>query len=297
MNKLSLIRMAILSLVLSLSAVFAGEGNGGPITADQAREIAFAQTGGGEVLDSGQYSRGYGIVIYRFEIMGPDGKCHVEIDGGSGAIVKFIRKGGYRGYRRPGMGSSGMTGTGGGTAGTGMAENPPSTPPSGGHQPGKDANGSIGQEQALSIAMARTGGGTVVKSKINRKRYGQEIYEYEIYHGGMKYGIEVDGTSGEIVKFKQKRKDGYVAPQPSGQGGTTSAPSSGRQAVEPQPRLTAEAAQAIAIEKIGGGTVRKYEVDRDDGRFVHELELFHDGYEYEVEIDDASGAILELSRD
>ena len=52
------------------------------------------------------------------------------------------------------------------------------------------------------------------------------------------------------------------------------------------------------VEATRPGRVIEIELDRDDGRWVYELELLSpEGFLYEMEIDAASGTILEVERE
>jgi uncharacterized membrane protein YkoI len=53
-----------------------------------------------------------------------------------------------------------------------------------------------------------------------------------------------------------------------------------------------------AAEAARPGRVIEIELERDDGRWIYELELVSpDGFLYEMEIDAASGTILEVERE
>lgn len=180
MHKRSPIHAAILAALLCVPAAVAGE----PVSADQAREIAFAQTGGGQILNSGRHYRGNGMYVYRFEIVGSDGAYHVEVEEGTGKLLKFIRKGGYHGGRK-GRGPYGQD-----------AMTPSQPPPS----RGTPSGGMISQEQALAIALGKTGGGTVLKYELDRDD-GRFVHEMKIANEGMRYEVEIDDASGAILEF------------------------------------------------------------------------------------------------
>lgn len=70
-------------------------------------------------------------------------------------------------------------------------------------------------------------------------------------------------------------------------------------------RLALEAGEILplseilaAAEKARPGRVIEVDLERDDGRWIYELELVSpDGLVYEMEIDGASGAVLEIERE
>ena len=61
--------------------------------------------------------------------------------------------------------------------------------------------------------------------------------------------------------------------------------------------ITIESAKEIALKDAGLTSSQVYfkkaKLDRDDGRMVYDVEFICNGYEYEYEIDRATGAILE----
>ena len=259
----------VFSATIGASAVAAEQA--GPITAERAKEIALAQTGGGNVMELDRHYRGNGTYIYRLEIAGDTGAYHVEIDESDGRLVKLIRKHGY-GYHK------GNTG--------GIAPAPGASLP---------ATGILGHDQAMAKALERTGGGAVVESDTDHKRDGRVIYEFEIVNNGVKYDIDIDGVTGNVLKFKQKGRHRLPVATPSQTAGVPAGPAFSGDVL--QPRLDAVSAQAIAREKASGGVVVEYKLDTDGGRLVHEMELVNGNTRYEVEIEDATGAVIEFSVD
>ena len=64
--------------------------------------------------------------------------------------------------------------------------------------------------------------------------------------------------------------------------------------------ITWEEAQAIALERIPGADISnivEMEVEYDDGRTEYEGSIYYNGYEYEFEIDGATGNILKWEID
>jgi len=62
--------------------------------------------------------------------------------------------------------------------------------------------------------------------------------------------------------------------------------------------ITADKAKEIALDRAPSGTtVIKCELDRDDGRWVYELELRNGRTEYECDINAVTGVILDWEAD
>ena len=51
-------------------------------------------------------------------------------------------------------------------------------------------------------------------------------------------------------------------------------------------------AQRIALDRVGGGTVTKTELDSEDGRGVWEIDVVKGATRHEVKIDDVTGTVL-----
>ena len=135
----------------------------------------------------------------------------------------------------------------------------------------------IGFERAIAIALEHVGGGTVTEFEYDRD---DAEYEIEIYYNGYEYDLDIDAFTGDIKKFERERDDDTSSDSPSS-----------------QEVIGLERAIAIALERVGGGTVTEFEYDRDDAEY--EVEISFNGREYDVEIDAFTGEIkkFEWERD
>lgn len=249
---------ALVSICLCTTCGLAGE-SGSPVTAKEAEQIALSQAGGGSIAHLVRYDRG-DLQYYRLKVLADDGVYIVEVNEKDGQVLRMEKKNSRKKNRYVG----------------------------GGDMP---ATQGVTQAQAQVIALERTNGGTVVQSEIERKRNGRVIYEFKIVNNGVKSEIEIDAENGVVRKAKQKYQNKAPLPVSQGAGGADAALVS----MHPEARLNAEAAMALALERTGGGYVSEYELDRDDGRLIHEMTIMNENTRYEVEIDDASGAIIEFS--
>lgn len=62
-------------------------------------------------------------------------------------------------------------------------------------------------------------------------------------------------------------------------------------------KISENKAKEIAVEKVGGGTVREIELDSEKGVLVYEIEVKYNGVKYEVEIDAYTGEIVKFKKD
>ena len=58
--------------------------------------------------------------------------------------------------------------------------------------------------------------------------------------------------------------------------------------------ISEDEAREIALERVGGGTVTEVEFDECEGRLIYEIEVKHNGVEYEVEIDAITGEVIKF---
>jgi uncharacterized membrane protein YkoI len=110
-------------------------------------------------------------------------------------------------------------------------------------------------------------------------------YEVEVESGSVTYELDINATTGEVVK---KEADGKKLSVVKSDAKTTS---------QNKNFITAKEAIAIAL-KHSPGTVKEVELDDDDDKRAHfEIEIKDGKYEYEFEIDAITGEILDFVKD
>ncbi len=148
----------------------------------------------------------------------------------------------------------------------------------------KDDAQLIGEDKAKSIALSHAGKKEAdvkfVRTELDRDD-GRTVYEVEFYDSNnMEYDYDIDAYSGDVVSFDYDAED-YKKPESD----------SGNKS---EGTISEAKAKEIALAQVPGAKesdIRKFEVDRDDGRIEYEGEIVYDGMEYEFEIDGYSGAI------
>lgn len=136
------------------------------------------------------------------------------------------------------------------------------------------------RELALADAGVKSAEATFLKTRLD-KEDGKMIYEVEFCAGNTEYDYELDAVSGKILEKDYDCDDYDWANRENQQSD----------------RISADAAKAIALERLPGGSVYKCELDQDNGRWKYEIELRVNGREYECEIDAATGEILKWEMD
>jgi len=145
----------------------------------------------------------------------------------------------------------------------------------------------ITAEKAKSLALADAGvaaaDALILKASLDWED-GKAVYEVEFCAGNKEYDYELDAVTGKVLKKDFDCDDYDWNPQ----GGQQQAPSG---------VITRDRAKEIALTRLPGATVRKCELDYDDGRWEYELELWKGGQEYECTIDASTGKILKWEMD
>ena len=102
-------------------------------------------------------------------------------------------------------------------------------------------------------------------------------YKVEFTAGDMEYEYRVSAADGRIIGYSQEA----VRRNNDMEG------------------ISEEEAVAIALERVKGASADDIRIrrDHDDGRAIYEGTIWHDGFEYEFEIDARSGRIIEWDRD
>lgn len=176
------------------------------------------------------------------------------------------------------------------------------------------ASGSyITADKAREIALADAGVNAAdalfLKSALDWEDYYEDgrkvnkvIYEVEFCAGTTEYDYELDALTGAVLKkeldlpdFDWARHDGYHI----GHHGEEDHHDDDHHTAAPADLITADRAKEIAVDRLGSSVyaITECELDFDDGRWKYELELRLNGWEYDCDIDAATGEILKWEKD
>lgn len=133
----------------------------------------------------------------------------------------------------------------------------------------------ITPDKAQQIALERAGGGFVIKWALDDER-GKKVYEVEIADKKTRHSMDVDASSGAISDYEKKTRSS---------------------ASDIKPKRSAQQAQAIALEKSGGGIVVKWELDYEKGRKIHEVKIIQGNTLFEIDINDADGTVIKVEKE
>ena len=148
------------------------------------------------------------------------------------------------------------------------------------------SNQLISRDKAIAIAQQKFSG-TVTKIELDYD-YGMPVYEIEIRNGYNECDIDINATTGAILKFQPEYKN--VSTQTTVSKPTTTTTTTSNQLISRD--------KAISIAKQrASGTVIKAELDYDDGMAVYEIEIRNGYMEYDIKINARTGAILKFESD
>lgn len=176
-------------------------------------------------------------------------------------------------------------------------------------------------DEAKAIALADAGAQaeqvTYRKEKLDVDD-GRYEYEIDFIFGEKKYEYEINAFTGAITDkdIENIKSNSQVQPTPTPDN-VVSNPEPDNTVSTPKPDNTVstpavdntpsssyigtDRAKEIALSHAGvnasEASFKKVETDRDDGRYVYELEFYVDRVEYEYEIDAVSGDILDWEKE
>ena len=167
----------------------------------------------------------------------------------------------------------------------------------------------ISYEEAEKAALAEAGGGTVKDTDLADEG-DSYYYEVEIIKGDKEYEYQVDASSGKVTledshashfdsdaedidddneaddnkRSNTGNTDSVTSATPSGETSSSSA-------------ISASKARSIVLAKIPGASIKSMSLHKDDGKSVYEGTAVLSGYEYEFEINAASGVIIDWDKE
>lgn len=149
----------------------------------------------------------------------------------------------------------------------------------------------------LTVSQAKSIALKAVEGKVDdvdlERRNGQTFYEVEIDRKGQPdVTVRLDAYTGKVLAVVND--DDYDDDDDYRDNGTGNS-SSG--SASNQVKLTVAQASNIALKQVTGGKVTKVELDRDNGRYVYEIELRTAQGEADVDIDANTGKVLSFDQD
>ena len=111
-----------------------------------------------------------------------------------------------------------------------------------------------------------------------KQKKNTQIYKVTLYAEAEEYSYEIDASTGEILEKEYDYEEEYSS--------TVSVPSG---------VISRSEAIALVLARVDGSTESdiRIKLDKDDGQYIWEGDLFYNGVEYEFEMNGATGTFLE----
>ena len=145
----------------------------------------------------------------------------------------------------------------------------------------------IGADAALSAALSHAG---LTEADLSARKIefdsenGRMVYEIDLYTASGEYEYDIDASTGAVVKFEREIYPSTAV--------TPSTPADGNYIGE-----AAAKSAALSHAGVADAVWTKAQFDRDDGRYVYELEFVADNTEFDYKIDAITGEVVESSRE
>lgn len=134
------------------------------------------------------------------------------------------------------------------------------------------SNAGLSIGNAEEVALNAVGGGSIITSNLDSE---DGVYEVKVRNGKYEYELEIDATSGEILK-QQKEAVEYNSLSDS------------------TALIGVEKAKQIALSKVSG-TISSATYDQEDG--VYEVSVISNGYGYDFDINAQTGEIIKQEQE
>ena len=135
----------------------------------------------------------------------------------------------------------------------------------------------ISKEVAQEAALAKIPGGTVKEARMDKWK-GKHYWSFDIVpaSGGKAVEVAVDPNSGKVVWMSNEKE--------------------GDEKKESSAKVSKEAAQAAALAKVPGGTVKDGELEKEKGKWIWSFDIALPGSAdiKEVAVDATTGAVLDV---
>ena len=145
---------------------------------------------------------------------------------------------------------------------------------------GKMASAKISKADAQVAALAKVPGGTVTEGKMEKYK-GKNYWSFDITPaaGGKAVEVAVDPHSGKVV-WMSNEKEGDEEKES-----------------EPTAKISKETAQAAALAKVPGGTVKDGELEKEKGKWIWSFDIAIPGSSNikEVAVDAMTGTVLDVA--
>ncbi len=237
------------------------------ISPEEAKQIALKKAAANAVITEFEVDRDDGKFVYEMELYADQIQIEAEINAQTGAIIKWKEKNKQHGTVTPAPANPSATEAPDSANTTVPLPVTPTNP---------EASAKISAEEAKQIALRKAPAGAVITDFDLDHDDGRWIYEIELHSGSTEIEADIDAATGAVIKWEEDiddDEDDLIS--------------------VPNLPISAEEAKQIAQSKApAGAVITDFDLDKDDGRWVYEIELRKGNLEYEAKIDANTGAVI-----
>lgn len=140
--------------------------------------------------------------------------------------------------------------------------------------------------------------GEITDAKITKTQLveddGQQVYEVAFQSDKCRGSYDIHPETGLILEREIKIGASIVIPLTSTPASEVSNPSGGSSGQQAGGVIGIAKAKELALAEVPGATVTDIELERANNAYVYEIELYKDGYEYDLVLNAADGARVSL---
>ena len=136
---------------------------------------------------------------------------------------------------------------------------------------------------AVEIALKAVAESKAVEAEINLESADDADYDVEVIVGGIHKIVEIDAVTGKVEEIEKETGDKDEEEKV--------------EVAVAQSQITLLQAISIALKAVPGGNAYKAEAEMEKGKLIWEVELVVGGQFKSVEIDSATGKVLEVEND
>lgn len=176
------------------------------------------------------------------------------------------------------------------------------------------AAGQVAQKNAISAENARNfayvdAGVSAKDATVTKTEFdyddGKYVYEIEFVAGNKKYDYDINASNGKVLKKEVEQVRSTATAKKTQKAKATKANKTTKAttaAAKANGQISVDKAKNIALKHAGLAakdvTFNKTKLEKDDGRWIYDIEFYVYGQnEYDYEIDAATGTILEAETD
>ena len=152
------------------------------------------------------------------------------------------------------------------------------------------------QQQAEQIVTGEIEGASITKTQLVEDD-GLQVYEVSFQSDQCRGSYDIHPESGLILEREIKIGAPIVVPLTNAPAADTADPGSSEPSQQASGLIGFEKAKEIALAEVSGAVITDFDLDREKDVYVYEIELYKDGYEYDLVLNAQDGSKISLKKE